>query len=93
MRYTSLARVRGVSFRYDGTVAGGAPALNVGCRDLRGARVHLIEGVPNLTTGFVMDLLADGFSWDRAVEMAREAGVLEGMARGILKAGTLLPSL
>ncbi len=73
-----LARVRGVSFRYDGTVAGGAPALNVGCRDLRGARVHLIEGVPNLTTGFVMDLLADGFSWDRAVEMAREAGVLEG---------------
>ncbi len=73
-----LARLQGVSFRYDGTVAGGAPALNVGCRDLRGARVRLIEGVPNLTTGFVMDLLADGVPWDRAVEMAREAGVLEG---------------
>lgn len=73
-----LARSQGVSLRYDGTVAGGAPALNVGCRDLRGARVRLIEGVPNLTTGFVMDLLADGVPWDEATAMAREAGVLEG---------------
>ena len=73
-----LARIRGVSLRYDGTVAGGAPAINLGCRDLRGARVRLIEGVPNLTTGFVMDLLADGLPWDAAVQMAREAGVLEG---------------
>ncbi|MBN1249937.1 MAG: homoserine dehydrogenase [Anaerolineae bacterium] len=73
-----LARHRGVSLRYDGTVAGGAPALNVGCRDLRGARVRLIEGVPNLTTGFVMDLLADGVSWEQATTMARDAGVLEG---------------
>ncbi|MCU0521262.1 MAG: homoserine dehydrogenase [Anaerolineae bacterium] len=73
-----LARSQGVSLRYDGTVAGGAPALNVGCRDLRGARVRLIEGVPNLTTGFVMDLLADGVPWDEATAMARDAGVLEG---------------
>ncbi len=73
-----LARHRGVSLRYDGTVAGGAPALNVGCRDLRGARVRLIEGVPNLTTGFVMDLLSEGVPWEQATAMAREAGVLEG---------------
>lgn len=73
-----LARRRGVSLRYDGTVAGGAPALNVGCRDLRGARVRMIEGVPNLTTGFVMDLLAEGVSWEQAAAMARDAGVLEG---------------
>jgi len=64
--------------RFDGTVAGGLPALYLGQRDLRGAVVKKMEAVPNLCTGYVMDMLADGLSWDEARRRAQEAGVLEG---------------
>jgi len=72
-----LAREKNVALRYDGTVAGGLPALNVGCRDLRGAQLSLLEAVPNLVTGYVMDMLAEGTSWEEATTRARAAGVLE----------------
>ncbi len=72
-----LATRHGVQLRFDGTVAGGLPALNIGGRDLQGATVQSIEAVPNLCTGFVMELLADGLAWEEALELARAEGVLE----------------
>jgi homoserine dehydrogenase len=72
-----LAARRGVQLRFDGTVAGGLPALYIGQRDLRGAAIYRIEAVPNLCTGYVLELLADGLSWDEAQARAREEGVLE----------------
>jgi len=73
-----LAKANGVKLRFDGTVAGGLPAINLGARDLRGAVVERIEAVPNLVTGYVMDMLADGVTWDEARAQARAEGVLEG---------------
>lgn len=73
----NLAACQGVQLRYDGTVAGGLPAVYIGGRDLRGATVRRIEAVPNLCTGYVMELLADGISWEEALEQARAEGVLE----------------
>ncbi|NIN70004.1 MAG: homoserine dehydrogenase [Anaerolineae bacterium] len=73
----SLAGSQGVELRFDGTVAGGLPALYLGQRDLRGAVVHRIEAVPNLVTGYILELLGDGLSWDRAMDRARTEGVLE----------------
>ena len=72
-----LADQQGVQLRFDGTVAGGLPALYLGMRDLRGATIERIESVPNLTTGYVLDLLASGVSWDEASKKARAEGVLE----------------
>jgi homoserine dehydrogenase len=72
-----LAAKNGVQLRFDGTVAGGLPAINIGGRDLRGATVHRIEAVPNLCTGYVMELLADGLTWEKALERTRAEGVLE----------------
>jgi homoserine dehydrogenase len=72
-----LAERHGVQLRFDGTVAGGLPALYIGQRDLRGSTVHRIEAVPNLVTGYIMELLGDGLSWDEALERAREEGSLE----------------
>jgi homoserine dehydrogenase len=72
-----LAAAQGVELRFDGTVAGGLPALYLGRRDLRGALVHRIEAVPNLVTGYVMDMLAEGIPWDEALACARQEGVLE----------------
>ena len=74
---TDLAETHGVQLRFDGTVAGGLPALALGMRDLRGAVIDRIESVPNLTTGYVLDLLAEGVSWDEATARARAEGVLE----------------
>jgi homoserine dehydrogenase len=75
-----LAAEQGVELRFDGTVAGGLPALYLGGRDLRGALVHRIEAVPNLVTGYVMDMLGEGSSWDEALTSARQQGVLEADA-------------
>ena len=73
-----LAATQGVELRFDGTVAGGLPAINIGQRDLRGAVVHRLEAVPNLVTGFIMDMLTDGLSWEEARSRAHEEGSLEG---------------
>ena len=73
-----LAAAQGVQLRFDGTVAGGLPAINIGQRDLRGAVVHQLEAVPNLVTGFIMDMLADGLSWEEARSRAHDEGSLEG---------------
>jgi len=72
-----LAEHQGVQLRFDGTVAGGLPAIYLGQRDLRGATVHRIEAVPNLVTGYILELLGDGISWEKAVELARAEGSLE----------------
>ena len=77
---TSLAYEQGVELRYDGTVAGGLPAVNLGRRDLAGAEVHRIEAVPNLVTGMVLDALAAGTSLEEAKAAARAAGTLEADA-------------
>ena len=74
----SIAQANGVQLRFDGTVAGGLPAIALAARDLRGATIERIESVPNLTTGFVLDRLASGISLDVAIEEARQAGALEG---------------
>lgn len=72
-----LARDRGVELRFDGTVAGGLPALYLGLRDLRGAIVSRIEAVPNLVTGLLIDRLLAGGAWEEAVAQARREGQLE----------------
>jgi homoserine dehydrogenase len=73
-----LAEARAVQLRFDGTVAGGLPVLNIGRRDMRGAVIRRLEAVPNLSTGYFMDLLADGLTWNEAMERTRQTGALEG---------------
>lgn len=73
-----LAASHAVQLRFDGTVAGGLPALYIGQRDLRGAVIHRLQAVPNLSTGYVMDMLAEGLSWEQATARAHNEGVLEG---------------
>jgi homoserine dehydrogenase len=73
-----LAKKQGVQLQFDGTVAGGLPAIALAARDLRGATIDRIESVPNLTTGFILDRLTQGAAWNVALEDARAAGALEG---------------
>jgi len=74
----ALAQTQRVQLRFDGAVAGGLPAINLGTRDMRGAIIERIDGVPNLATGFVMDQVAEGTPWEEALSRARLEGVLDG---------------
>ncbi len=77
-RLMSLARAKGVHLRFDATVAGGLPAVNVGRRDLAAAQIHRLEGVLNLTTNYILTRMAeDGLSYEQALSHAQEAGHAE----------------
>ena len=77
-RLAELARVKGVQLRYDATVTGGLPAVNIGQRDLTVAKIHRLEGVLNLTTNYILTRMAqDGMSYEEALSHAQAAGHAE----------------
>lgn len=77
-RLVELARTNGVQFRFDATVAGGLPAVNLGQRDLAAAQIHRLEGVLNLTTNYILTRMAeDGLSYEQALADAQGAGHAE----------------
>ncbi|MDD3826236.1 MAG: homoserine dehydrogenase [Anaerolineae bacterium] len=76
-RLVARARERGVCLRYDATVAGGLPAVNLGERDLAAARIDRLEGVLNLTSNFILARMAEGLSYDEALAQAQAAGQAE----------------
>jgi homoserine dehydrogenase len=77
-RLLALARERGVQLRFDATVAGGLPAVNLGWRDLAIADIHRLEGSLNLTTNYILTRMADdGLSYDEALAHAQAAGHAE----------------
>jgi homoserine dehydrogenase len=77
-RLLALARENGVQLRFDATVAGGLPAVNLGQRDLAAAEIHRLEGIVNLTTNYILTRMAqDGLSYDEALAQAQTAGHAE----------------
>jgi len=75
---TAVARERGVSLLYSGTVAGGLPTVNIGVRDLAGSGVTRVEGIFNGTTNYILTRMeAEGLSYDQALVGAQEAGIAE----------------
>jgi homoserine dehydrogenase len=77
-RLLDLARSQGVKLRFDATVAGGLPAVNLGQRDLAAADVQRLEGILNLTTNYILTRMADdGLSYDEALAHAQAAGHAE----------------
>jgi len=77
-RLAELAQARGVQLRYDATVTGGLPAVNIGQRDLAAADIYRLEGVLNLTTNYILTRMAqDGLSYEDALAHAQAAGHAE----------------
>jgi homoserine dehydrogenase len=77
-RLLHLARRNGRKLRFDATVAGGLPAVNLGQRDLAAAEVHRLEGVVNLTTNYILTRMADdSLSYNQALRDAQVAGHAE----------------
>ncbi len=77
-RLVSLAAGHGVQIRFDATVAGGLPVVNLGQRDLASARITRLEGLLNLTTSLILGRMADaGLSYEQALAEAQAAGHAE----------------
>ena len=74
---TALAQAKGIRLRFCGTVAGGLPAINLGQRDLAGATIDRLEALPNLTTSFILDQMAQGKSYEDALAAAQAQGCAE----------------
>ena len=81
-RLEALAAEQGVALRYDATVAGGLPAVNLGRRDLAAAEIHRLEGILNLTTNYILTRMAeDGLTYAQALREAQVAGHAEADPR------------
>jgi homoserine dehydrogenase len=77
-RLLTLAREHSVKLRFDATVAGGLPAVNLGQRDLGFAAIYRLEGILNLTTNYILTCMADdGLGYDEALSQAQAAGHAE----------------
>jgi len=77
-RLLASAEAHRVQLRFDATVTGGLPAINLGQRDLAAAEIHRLESVPNLTTNYILTRMAqDGLSYDEALAHAQAAGHAE----------------
>jgi homoserine dehydrogenase len=77
-RLAALAAEKRQSLLFSGAVAGGLPTVNIGRRDLAGARVLRVEGVFNTTTNYILTRMAeDALPFGQALAEAQEAGVAE----------------
>lgn len=81
-RLSALAEANNARLRFDATVAGGLPAVNLGQRDLAMADIYRLEGVLNLTSNYILTSMAEhGLSYDQALAHAQAAGHAEADPR------------
>jgi homoserine dehydrogenase len=75
---TTLAREKGVPFRFEGTVAGSIPTLNLHEFCLPGNPVTRIDGILNGTSNYILTRMAEeGLGFDEALTEAQELGYAE----------------
>lgn len=75
---TTLARAKGVALRFEGTVAGSIPAINLHEFCLPGNPVTRVDGILNGTSNYILTRMAEeGLSFDDALQEAQELGYAE----------------
>ena len=72
-----LADYNHVLFRFSGTVGGGTPILDFAKNSLRGERIVSFDGILNGTTNYILTNMADGMSFDDALDDAKRKGYVE----------------
>ena len=72
-----LAAYNGVLLRFSGTVGGGTPILDYAKNSLRGERITSFNGILNGTTNYILTNMAEGNSYDAALEDAKRRGYVE----------------
>jgi len=72
-----LANYNHVLLRFSGTVGGGTPILDYGKNSLRGERITSFAGILNGTTNYILTNMANGMSFDTALNDAKSKGYVE----------------
>ena len=72
-----IAEYNHVLFRFSGTVGGGTPILDFAKNSLRGERIVSFDGILNGTTNYILTNMADGMSFDDALDDAKKKGYVE----------------
>lgn len=71
------AKEKGVSFRYEGAVAGVIPIIRVVEDSFIADEIYELQGILNGSTNFIMTKLKEGLTYDEAIDLASEKGYLE----------------
>jgi len=74
---THLAARNGVSFRYEGTVLSGTPALNLALETLAGTEIRGVRGILNGTTNYILSEMEKGKEYQETLKVAQELGYAE----------------
>lgn len=74
---TEPGAARRPCLRFSGAVGGALPSINIGRRDLAGARISRVEMVVNGTTQVILQVMAQGRSFAEALAEAQAMGIVE----------------
>ncbi|MCL7413453.1 MAG: homoserine dehydrogenase [ANME-2 cluster archaeon] len=81
LKYSMLydeARKNGVQFRFEATVGGAMPILNLAHDALAGNRIMSIEGILNGTCNYILSRMTEeGLSYEQVLGEAQELGIAE----------------
>jgi len=72
-----IAEYNHVLFRFSGTVGGGTPILDFAKNSLRGERIVSFDGILNGTTNYILTNMANGMSFNNALDDAKQKGYVE----------------
>ena len=72
-----IAAYNQVLFRFSGTVGGGTPILDFAKNSLRGERIVSFYGILNGTTNYILTNMANGMSFNDALDDAKQRGYVE----------------
>ncbi len=72
-----LATYNQVSLKFSGTVGGGTPILDYAKNSLRGERISSFAGILNGTTNYILTNMANGMTFESALQDAKKKGYVE----------------
>ncbi|KPL19963.1 MAG: homoserine dehydrogenase [candidate division Zixibacteria bacterium SM23_81] len=72
-----LADQKGGSFRYEGTVLSGTPALNLALETLAGVEIKEVRGILNGTTNYILSEMEKGKGYQETLKRAQDLGYAE----------------
>jgi homoserine dehydrogenase len=77
-RLCNEAKLNGVMFKFEATVGGAMPIINLALDALAGNRIICIEGILNGTCNYILSRMTEEFlSYEQALGQAQELGIAE----------------
>lgn len=73
----SLAKENGCRFRFEGSVGGAMPIINLCRESLAGERIESIRGIFNGTCNFILSKMDNGQPFEQALKEAQQLGYAE----------------